>query len=1106
MAASTTAGTTQAHRKQAEHDATRPLLQSADALSGDAREALRLNYASPAMNAKIIHANPDAKLGSKGDWVLSESTDSYTLSPCASDRWLVIELAQNVLVDSLVLEDYEMHASRVRDFSVFTKISRPTLLRGVAPDLSPDSTEWHHRGTFTARNKHSEPQTFDLDEPVVARYVLIRFDSHWGGEVNCCLSVLRIIGIGGEDLVIGTPSGLETETEIELDRQEDALDVGEMGIERTRKEIGTDEGDGLGVEADPGKEEEEEEEEDGKVTFLSARAVRQPEDEAVGKGSEAQEARRAEREQEKEEMEKEKKEEDETKTVAGEVSKVAYPTHGASSSPSSDVVSSESSSATSTSTSSFPAIRTPSTVPNGETQAEVNALSSSGDGAGHEGISGGSTRATAPIDPDESRPAPPLSSSESPTDTSRMPEVGRIPSDTQVPAASATGTTAGSYADAGAGREKVKGEWETGEKEWETDVIVEMEAAQDTSTSTGVHTRTRTSTVDEDDPSRPRRRSRRGWWGLRWGRDAKVEVENGDKSPPRPTATTGTTKVPTEVKREEQERWASVDQHDDHEKDEKEEPHDLPISRTVITEPKVSAWFRWWWSPFSSPTTTIPSNASTTPSPPNTKPSSSTTSSSSSSSSPFSTSSPDPTSVPVLASSSPDHYVALRRAIQVAIKLELRRQGQRLVRRLETLAATEGLDFFMVHDTKSGTRAGEKEMERRKARTTRTAPAVEEGIHIPPRSFYPHPWPGGDHHHHHHHHHQVLSGGVTTIPIDAVHHLHTGDISDTVDMADSDSPDPDSSDADLAEVNPEILDADLDPYPNHLVLDLEHDLDLDLDLEDDENLPHPLPTGSNGGEHSRTRGESSSRSTSHHDRSGSGNTRRRGRSPSILDALDAADLRRVLRVLRHVTNGDSTTPASSVRVTSWLLVLHSMTSLALVALVAATVARGGGWYPPTSTTFLFPWAKTTTTGSGTRPHPSPSGTWMASHHVEEDGTSTPPLMMTPRRRGEEGAGVGKGVGGLDRGGGTGKVSGSRGSPDSTGSLTPTVRGGVMDDMGDLGDRVGRVELPSRGCVRGEGWSPTMVGQVPGWIGPVLIGLATVQVGVGLAVQVRAGWN
>ena len=59
-----------------------------------------------------------------------------------------------------------------------------------------------------------------------------------------------------------------------------------------------------------------------------------------------------------------------------------------------------------------------------------------------------------------------------------------------------------------------------------------------------------------------------------------------------------------------------------------------------------------------------------------------------------------------------------------------------------------------------------------------------------------------------------------------------------------------------------------------------------------------------------------------------------------------------------MTNGDSTTPASSVRVTSWLLVLHSMTSLALVALVAATVARGGGWYPPTSTTFLFPWAIT----------------------------------------------------------------------------------------------------------------------------------------------------
>lgn len=60
-------------------------------------DAPRLNYASSSMGAKVIHANPGAKKSSE---VLTESSATYTLSPCPNDRWLVVEMPQEVLGES----------------------------------------------------------------------------------------------------------------------------------------------------------------------------------------------------------------------------------------------------------------------------------------------------------------------------------------------------------------------------------------------------------------------------------------------------------------------------------------------------------------------------------------------------------------------------------------------------------------------------------------------------------------------------------------------------------------------------------------------------------------------------------------------------------------------------------------------------------------------------------------------------------------------------------------------------------------------------------------------------------------------------------------------
>ena len=51
----------------------------------------RFNYASERNGAKVLAANREAKHASA---VLTSDVDSYMISPCAADKWLVIELCQ----------------------------------------------------------------------------------------------------------------------------------------------------------------------------------------------------------------------------------------------------------------------------------------------------------------------------------------------------------------------------------------------------------------------------------------------------------------------------------------------------------------------------------------------------------------------------------------------------------------------------------------------------------------------------------------------------------------------------------------------------------------------------------------------------------------------------------------------------------------------------------------------------------------------------------------------------------------------------------------------------------------------------------------------------
>ena len=104
-------------------------------------------------------------------------------------RWLVVELPEDVSIEVLQLEDHELHSSRLRDFEVWGRKARPELTHEM--DQPPDTSEWTLLGNFTAANVHSKAQFFSLRQPKWARFLLARFLSHYGEELNCCLTIFK---------------------------------------------------------------------------------------------------------------------------------------------------------------------------------------------------------------------------------------------------------------------------------------------------------------------------------------------------------------------------------------------------------------------------------------------------------------------------------------------------------------------------------------------------------------------------------------------------------------------------------------------------------------------------------------------------------------------------------------------------------------------------------------------------------------------------------------------------------------------------------------------------------------------------------------------------
>ena len=188
----------------------------------------RFNYASLDCAATVLKTNPESK---ESTAVLVENKDSYLLNMCsAKNKFLIVELCEDILIDTVVLANYEFFSSMFRTFKISVSDKYP-----VKPD------KWKLLGTFEGRNSR-DIQAFLVENPLIwARYLRVEFLTHFGNEYYCPVSLLRVHGTTMMEEFNHDLKRIGTEEEGELDvaeagEEEGSNSEGEVIASETSKE------------------------------------------------------------------------------------------------------------------------------------------------------------------------------------------------------------------------------------------------------------------------------------------------------------------------------------------------------------------------------------------------------------------------------------------------------------------------------------------------------------------------------------------------------------------------------------------------------------------------------------------------------------------------------------------------------------------------------------------------------------------------------------------------------------------------------------------------------------------------------------------------------
>lgn len=139
----------------------------------------KFNFASFDCGALVLKSNPEAK-GAVS--LLYESKDSYVLNKCAATKFIILQLCEDILIESLAMANFEFFSSTFKDFKI--SISK----------WYPAKEGWKVIGEYRANNSR-ELQIFEVKDPIMfAKYLRIDFLTHYGHQHYCPVSLLRVHG------------------------------------------------------------------------------------------------------------------------------------------------------------------------------------------------------------------------------------------------------------------------------------------------------------------------------------------------------------------------------------------------------------------------------------------------------------------------------------------------------------------------------------------------------------------------------------------------------------------------------------------------------------------------------------------------------------------------------------------------------------------------------------------------------------------------------------------------------------------------------------------------------------------------------------------------
>ncbi|KAI9595312.1 UNC-like C-terminal-domain-containing protein [Syncephalis fuscata] len=139
------------------------------------------NYASFDCGATVLASNSEAK-GSTA--ILFDTKEQYMLNRCSASKFVVIELCDEILVDTVMLANHEFFSSMFKDFRI--SVTDQYIRSG--------NTNWRTLGHYQARNAR-DIQAFHIENPIIwTRYLRIDFLSHYGNEYYCPVSVIKVYG------------------------------------------------------------------------------------------------------------------------------------------------------------------------------------------------------------------------------------------------------------------------------------------------------------------------------------------------------------------------------------------------------------------------------------------------------------------------------------------------------------------------------------------------------------------------------------------------------------------------------------------------------------------------------------------------------------------------------------------------------------------------------------------------------------------------------------------------------------------------------------------------------------------------------------------------